>query len=468
MKSKAIYILLASTLLGACQDKFTDLNPVSQRNVNAFYKTPEDMVVAINAAYKTLQLNGTYNNSYWIVQEMRSDNTDPGSDQTGQGAELAVIDNFNEIATSDPITAAYTDSYLGISRANLVLSRIDAVTMPDADKARIKGEALFIRSLLYYNLAVSFGNIPLVLTEVTSLEEGRQQVQVPAETVYQQLIVDLKQAEEGLLIKYDKANTGRATKGAAATLLAKIYLTTGDKKSAETVLRRIVSTYGYSLVKPYAKLWGVENENNAESIFEVQFKGGGTNTGNAFTNAFSPTLLHTTGDYKNRPTNNLIQAFEPGDERFLASLDTSYVNNQGVVVTNSKNNARFVVKYGRTNAFNETDASNNFIVLRYADVLLLLAEALGESPEAYDLINQVRNRAGLGNINVATPGTFADKLLHERRVELAFENHRWADLLRFGKAKEVLQAQGKPNPRLFFLLPQRELDINPNFKQNTL
>lgn len=126
---------------------------------------------------------------------------------------------------------------------------------------------------------------------------------------------------------------------------------------------------------------------------------------------------------------------------------------------------RFIIKYGKENAFNENDASNNFVVLRYADVLLMLAEALGESEEAYGYINQVRARAKLSPINAATAGTFADKLLQERRVELAFENHRWADLLRFGKAAEILKAQGK-TARLLYLIPQRELDINSSFKQN--
>ncbi|TDE18515.1 RagB/SusD family nutrient uptake outer membrane protein [Dyadobacter psychrotolerans] len=470
MKLKNIYIPIAASLIGAgvlmsCGDSFTDLSPISQRNVNLFYNTAGDMNTAINAAYKTLQLNGTYNQSYWITQEMRSDNTDQGPDGTGLGADLTVIENFVENSTSELVTLAYTDSYLGIARSNIVLSRLDAVDMPSADKERIRGEALFLRSLFFYNLAVSFGNIPLPLTEAKSVDEGKALPQVPAADVYKQLIPDLIKAESGLLVKYDAANVGRATKGAAATLLAKVYLAAGDKKSAETVLRRIIASYGYSLVPNYANLWGLANKNNVESIFEVQFKGGATGTGNAFTNAFSPTLKHSTGAYKNRPTQSILKEFEAGDDRFIKSMDTSYVNTQGVLVTNTKNDIRYVVKFGRENSFEETDASYNFVVFRYADVLLMLAEALGEGTEAYALINQVRARAKLAPVSATTTGTFAQKLLHERRVELAFENHRWADLLRFGVAKDVMLAQGK-TIRPLFLIPQRELDINKSYKQN--
>jgi len=470
MKFKKTSIQLVTSVLGAaallsCGEGFTDLSPASQRNVNQFYSTAGDLNTAIIAAYKVLQANGTYNQSYWITQEMRSDNTDQGSDGTGLGAELTVIDNFTENATSEFVTAAYTDSYLGIARSNIVLSRIDGVDIAEAEREQIRGEALFLRSLFFYNLAVSFGNIPLPLTEAKSAAEGNTLPQVPAADVYKQLIPDLIKAEAGLPLKYDATKVGRATKGAAATLLAKVYLIAGDKKSAETVLRRIVASYGYSLLPNYANLWGLANKNNAESIFEVQFKGGGTGTGNAFTNAFHPTLKHTTGAYKNRPTQDVLKAYEPGDDRFLKSMDTSFVNAQGVIQTNTKNDARYIVKFGRENAFDENDASYNFVVFRYADVLLMLAEALGEGTEAYALINQVRARAKLAPISAATAGTFAQKLLHERRVELAFENHRWADLLRFGVAKEVMLAQGK-TIRPLFLIPQRELDINKAYKQN--
>ena len=144
MKQKTIYLLtvLAGVLL-SCGKDFTDLNPVTQRNVNGFYQTANDMIAAINAAYKVLQANGTYNQSYWIMHEMRSDNTDQGPDGTGLGAELTVIENFSEIATSEIVTAAYTDSYLGIARCNIILSRIDGIAMDATLKERVRGEALF-------------------------------------------------------------------------------------------------------------------------------------------------------------------------------------------------------------------------------------------------------------------------------------------------------------------------------------
>ncbi|WGQ11322.1 RagB/SusD family nutrient uptake outer membrane protein [Pedobacter gandavensis] len=457
MKKKLIYILISAGILSSCGKEFTDLNPISQRNVNAFYKTSDDMVIAVNAAYKALQMNGAYNQSYWILNEMRSDNTDGGADNTGLGADLNAIDNFNEnAATAELITSSYLDSYVGISRCNIVLSRIEEVPMDQNLKNRVKGEALFLRSLFYYNLAVNFGRIPLVLKEIT-VEEGKSYPQLPASEVYKQLVADLATAEGFLDVKYTGNNVGRATKGAAATLMGKIYLTMGDKASAVAPLRR-VKTYGYSLVPTYDKLWGIANKNNVESIFEVQYKGGGTNTGNAFTNAFSPLMIQSTGAYKNRPTAEMQAAYEPNDKRFAISMNP---------INGPLNAGRFILKYGTTTAYNEGDADYNFVVLRYADALLMLAEALGEGTEAYDLIYEVRFRAGLNRIDSSTPGTFAEKLLKERRVELAFENHRWPDLLRFGKAAEVMKAQGK-TPRLLFLIPQRELDINNTYTQNPI
>ncbi len=458
MKNQITYLTLLCCLLFGCSKDFTDLNPISQRNVKSFYKNTDDMIIAVNAAYKALQMNGTYNQSYWVMNEMRSDNTDGGADITGLGADLNIIENFNEnAATSELVTTAYLDTYVGISRCNVVLGNVEGVAGDETLKNRIRGEALFLRSLFYYNLAVNFGRVPLVLKEI-SVEEGKDYPQASAAEIYKQLAADLEQAEGFLPIKYGASDVGRATKGAAATLLAKVYLTMGNKAAAEPVLRRIISGYGYVLVPTYDKLWGLANENNVESIFEVQFKGGGKNTGNAFTNAFSALLIQNTGAYKNRPTAEMEAAYETNDQRKAISMNP---------LNGPLNAARFILKYGTTTAYNEGDADYNFIVLRYADVLLMLAEALGETTESYGLINQVRLRAGLAAISPATPGTFADKLLHERQVELAFENHRWPDLLRFGKAVEMMKIQGK-TARLLFLIPQRELDINRNYTQNPL
>ncbi len=468
MNTKIIYIAFFLCFLGACSEDFTDLAPISQRNVQNFYKTATDMEVAVNAAYSVLLKSGTYNESYWIMQEMRSDNTDQGPGSTGLARERTVIEEFQEISTSELVTNAYIDSYLCISRCNIVVDRIEGVEMDQSLKDQLTGEVLFLRSLMYYHLAVAFGNVPLILTETRSVEEGNDHLQVSADVIYNQIIQDLAEAESLLPVSYSGSNIGRATRGAAATLLAKAHLTVNDNSAAETVLRRIVSDYGYSLVPDYNDLWGVENENGSESIFEIQFQGGAVGTGNGFTNDFSPlpALQTSVGAYRNRPTRDLLAAYEPNDERLFASMDTSYIDAQGMLLTNTADDVRFIVKYGTDNPFNEGDAPNNFIVLRYADVLLMLAEAIGESDEAYSLINQVRTRAGLGPIDAATPGTFDEKLLQERRVELAFENHRWADLKRFGVAITVMQAQGKA-ANLLFPIPQREIDLNPEtFMQN--
>lgn len=455
MKIKYIVGVFVLAGLFSCTEDFTDLAPISQRNAGNFYNTASDMEVAVNAIYNSLKSSGCYNQSYWVMQELRSDNTFWAA--TGLAEEITVFDVFEDIPTSNVTEAAWTASYEGIGRANIVLNRIDPIQMDAGLKNQYIGEALFLRSLYYYHLAVAFGNIPLVLTETNSVAEGLAHTQVNAAAVYTQLISDLTTAESNLPVSYGSSDQGRATKGAAATLLAKVQLTTGDKGGAQTTLGRVMG-YGYGLVPNYSNIWGVDNEYNSESIFEVDFTGGLVNQGNNFTSAFNGDLSGSvTSGLRNVPEQDLVDDYEAGDQRLAASIAGTTMTATG-----------WTIKYGTTNAFNDDDGPNNWVVFRYADVLLMMAEALGEGTAAYGHINTVRARAGLGPIDGNTPGTFTEKLLHERRVELAFENHRWADLLRFGVAESVMSAQGKPvSGKLLFAIPQRELDLNSNFSQNS-
>lgn len=458
-----IILSLLGILLVSCED-FTDLAPISNRNEAEFYRNADDFNVAINASYSGLQDNGVYGRAYWTMFEMRSENTDQGPDATGLARQYTEINNFTEDPLNETVTSAWVSSYKVIANSNVILNRIESVEMDNSIKERITGEALFLRSLMYYHLAVAYGNIPL---QLTPFNPGDELNQVDANTVYAQLILDLEKAENLLPVSYSSSEKGRATKGAAATLLAKVQLIVGQDDAAEVVLRRIINSYGYRLLDNYADLWGSENENNDESIFEVQFVSGGLGQGSSFTNDFSPSAFLQTGSGfgRNRPTPALVNSFDSQDERFEASIGTSYINAQGVEIM-----ANHIRKY-ESNPSSENDSDVNFIVFRYADVLLMLAEALGESEESYQLINQVRARAGLTGINTNTPGTFEKKLLLERQLELAFENHRWADLKRFNSEREVFQfAEDVVDPedvRELFFIPQREMDINPNFVQNS-
>jgi hypothetical protein len=378
-----------------------------------------------------------------------------GAGASGLSASLEDIDKFREITTATEISNCWADSYKGIARCNIILDKIDAAEIDVNLKNQFKGEALFIRSLLYYNLAVLFGNIPLQLTDISS-PSAMTVNQVPAAEVYKQILADLIKAEAFLPAAYTGANIGRVTSGAVDALLGKIYLTTGVKSSATTYFRKVISSQKYSLVSDYAKLWGVANENNSESIFEVQFKTGGQGEGSGFLEYFASILGRSGGvgggNSNMTITSDMLAAYPSGDLRYNKSLyknsilpDTSYVKKYlGIQST----------------AF---DGDNNWVVFRYADVLLMLAEALGETAESYTYINAVRARSGLPAISSATSGTYETKLLAERRVEFAFENQRWQDLLRFGVAKTVMAKHlsiTEATVRLFYPIPQKEIDVS--------
>jgi starch-binding outer membrane protein, SusD/RagB family len=458
MKAKITVFILALFVV-SCGDDFTNLAPISQRNVDNFFTNANDFELALNGAYSALHLSGMYSQSHWVMFEMRSDNTDQGPDVTGLANELAVVHIFNENPLNAFVGEMYRDHYVMINRTNVILGRLDGITMNQVQRDHIRGQALFLRSLAYYNLALAFSNVPLILTEITDINQRITQSNKQA--ILQQVATDLATAEGLLPQSFPAAQRGRATKGAAAALLGKVHLTLGNRAEAATVLRRVL-TMGYSLVPDYANLWGVQNKNNAESIFEVQYRSGGLGTGSPFTNYFSPSplLQNGLGNARNRPTESMWEAYEPGDLRRDISMARTYINPS----TNAVVEALHILKY-RSEPFQNNDSNINWPVLRYADVLLMLAEAIGETPEAYGYINQVRQRAGLTPINAGTPGSFTDKLLQERRVELAFENHRWPDLLRFDRARPAMQSIGL-NAKLLFPIPQREIDVTPGFVQN--
>lgn len=477
MKTLKSLLLIVSvfTLLVSCGDDFTVLAPQSERNVENFYKTDTDFITGINGAYAGLAGDDAYGRAYALALEMRSDNFANGGGATGLAESLLRINHFTELTTAPEVEDTWAGGYEIIARTNTILNRLENVTLDNpALGERIRGEALFIRSLVYYNLAVIFGNIALQLDEVTSPNVDINQVS--ADVIYNQIAGDLAEAENLLPDSYDGANVGRATSGAAATLLGLVHLTNGNDGEAANALRRVVNSGNYTLLPNYADLWGAANENNAESIFEIQYKAGGQGTGSSFTEYFSPDFSISGGvGGGNAPqtlTDDALAAFEEGDGRYFGGSFGYTTPDDPEAEPNE-----YLSKYDGVQ-FDAFDADNNFVVFRYADVLLMLAEALGDTPEAHGLINQVRERAGLTTPFESLPGTFEEKLLLERRREFVGENKRWPDLKRFGVARQVLAAQLSEEEnlsytaddiRLLYPIPQREIDSAPGeLEQNPL
>lgn len=442
---KLILTLLLPLLFISCSEDFTVLGPISERNVVNYYKTQTDFEVAINGAFDALQSNGTFGVKYVLFMEMRADNTANGGGATGLAETLEDIDTFGEIPTASELNDSWIASYDGIARANTIISRIDAVTFTSDDvKNRIKGEAHFIRSMLYYHLAVIFGNVPLVTAEVTA-PQNMNLNQVSADQVFAQIATDLT-AAEGLL-----PTTGRVSSGAAAALLGRVYLQAGDNASAVAPLKRVVASNVYSLEANYADIWGPANEGSSEILFQVEFMSGNVGEGSSFTDMYTASGVAGGvggGVAPQTVTQDFIDSYEAGDLR------------QGATLSESATVEKF-----EDNPTSPFDSDVNWVEIRYAEVLLNLAEAVGEGAEGYGYINQVRARAGLAAIDGTTPGSYNDKLLHERRIELAFENKRWPDLLRHGKAKSVMASHlsiGEGSVTLLFPIPQSQIDVAPD------
>lgn len=491
-RKKIYYFLLIGVGLSSCGKDFLNLNPETALNGENFYRNESEINQAVNGAYNKLVDIGRVN--LWIFGEMRSDNTTYQYNSTDRGHEhREFVDQFLVSATGESLWQFWEQSYQGIARSNDVLGNIDKISMSDDKKRQYIGEVKFLRAFYYFNLVRQYGGVPLKTISTRSPEEANSEGRATEEDVYALIVSDLQESASNLAgIIYGSIDKGRVTEGAARTMLAKVYLTQKKYDLAETELRK-VTNLGYQLHKDYAANFDPKTKNGIESIFEIQYLGSNAalfsdfmyrfaphNSGSAVTNDPQSNLAVESG--WNIPTNDLISLYEQDDLRKDKSIGYyNYTNTSGQNVSVpyvKKYNFGFVER-GRTDV--------NFPILRYSDVLLMLSECINElsgpTAEAISLLDQVRSRAGLDNANISSKEQLRNAIWNERRVELAFENHRWYDLVRTGDAVNIMKSHGLEEKssgghiplnaynvtqnNLLLPIPQKEVDLN-NLQQNPL
>jgi hypothetical protein len=448
-----------------CKESFLELAPVSNPNADNFYKTKTDFDLATNAAYNTLYTVYHPQGPVSYAGELMSDNVTIFN-ISGNQADKWQFRDYSLAPANTMVYQFWQDFYKSLYNINIILSKIETAELDAAYKSQVQGEMLFLRSLYYFNMVRIWGDVPLVTAPVTAAESYNI-LRAPSAEIYAQIIKDLADAKSKLAAT--SAIAGRATKGAAQTLLGKVYLTSGDKTNAAKELKEVYDSKKYELLPSYASLWDVKNKNTKESIFEIQYLGGAaTNPYSNYYLEFFPNsnALGFYGAGMNQVVDDLWNEYEKGDTRKEASIDTGFTDAKGNFTA-----ARFPKKWTDKTAplINQSIASNNnFIVLRYADLLLLLTEATGD---VYYL-NQVRKRSNLplyGETGYPAKYSTVDLALeHERRVELAFEFHRWFDLKRTNRALPVLTQKGKSvtQDKLILPIPNIVRDQNAKITQN--
>jgi starch-binding outer membrane protein, SusD/RagB family len=444
-----------------------------------FYQSEEDALSAVNAVYDVLGSVNQYSSYLWLIQDIGSD--DCNARATLNDPNLHEFNSYAIQPTNNYLARIWQGSYLGISRANVVLEKVPSINMDTAVKERILGEAMFLRGLFYFNLVRLFGDVPLVLAPVSSdlNPEEIYPFRAPVNDVYNQVIEDFTLAAEKLPVRYTNSNDkGRATRGAALGILSKVYLTTKDWTKAATAAATVIESKEYSLHADYASNFKEANKNGKESVFEVQFYKKVTTENSQMVISGLPSIpgLFNAGVEIMLPTEDLMNSFDSSDYRKSVTFFSEYW---------SYTFEPHIWKYWDQVAYKPaaTSASGaDFMVMRYSEVLLIYSEALNEAnggptTEAYDAINEVRARARNGNTaalpDIAGLGQddFRTAVLNERRHEFVNEGQRWYDLVRTGTLIESVKRAkgGAANPtadNYIFPIPQRERDINKNLTQN--
>lgn len=472
---KKYIILIASVLMfGSCND-FLELAPEHQINEQVFYRTAEDFETALIGTYAPWQ--DLHESALIRMGELTTDNAEiTWSSPTTNESEL---DENAVTSTNGFVGSVWSVGFQTVSRCNNILNRIEGAQIDETLKSQYKAEAMFLRAYSYFYLVRFFGDLPIIERSFTSPNEVAEfdMTRRPAEEVYQVIIDDLTTAA-GLFQIHDLPKS-RASVGAAKTLLGKVYLRRGEWSLAADVLKEVIDMNQYSLMPDYKTLFTNNNDNLAESIFEIPYISGDIGEGNGFSSIFTPPRFdmaifpgNMQGSGRVMPTLDMVNAYEPGDLRRKASIGDSVR-----LVTGDYAKERYGLKFVDFTVGLSGDGGINFTALRYADVLLMYAEALNELNDtgtAEDYLNLIRDRADLPPVDGLTKEEFRLALEHERRVEFFLEGHRWHDLVRTGRALEVINAYWEARGLSFSLepyellmpIPSREISIDPNLDQN--
>ena len=472
---RIIPVLLFLVCFSSCK-KFLELHPENQISTETFYTKQADFENALVGAYSTLR--GMYSGSTTLYAlELSTDNTEIS--WSSPTVDEMQFDQNAVTSTNGQVRTIWNTCLYTIARCNIILNRIDAVDFNAAAKDKIKGETKFLRAYSYFFLVRLFGNVPVTNSEFSSPEEiqAADLTLKPKEQVYEVIIADLTDAETLLTAELNSDKT-RASRGTAKTLLGKVYLTMHDWDKAAGKLKEVIDLNQYSLVQNYKSLFTNGNNNLAESIFEMQFVAG-KSLGNNYSAVFTPAITsmalfsnNLQGSGRITPTLDLMNAYESGDNRKPAS-----VNDSVTLISGKKAYSRYGLKFVDFKATDLADGTVTYTILRYADVLLMYAEALneqGNTATALDYITPVRARAGLSPLTVQDQAGLRLAIEKERRVEFLYEGQRWFDLVRTGRAQAVMNAHYASQGLNFTLedyelllpIPQNEIDLNPALTQN--
>jgi starch-binding outer membrane protein, SusD/RagB family len=459
---KLITIIFAGTAFFTSCTKNIDRLPLNNVAVQDYYTTAAEIQTALNGCYAGLRSTIA---EEWKLTELRSDIAIMGNagSKSVPNRELSDLDQF---IPSTSLTAIYTywsANYANIRNLNMILDALDInydqtagaltvgtsskVTMTSAELKELSSQVAFLRAYHYFNMVRLYGGVFLVHEPIT----GQQAIgmnRVSVNDIYKLIIADLQHAStNGVSLNYTAfasansgANLGKANAWSAKALLAKVYLTLDRKSDAITLLNDVISNSGYGLITagltPYADVFSVSNEMNKEILFAIRYKAGGIGLGSPWPNAFAPELSGTA------VVNGDGSGFNNGAYEFenqYSATDTRKSFTMGIWPTATtaitSTSRRLYPKKHITPVTLKNDGENDWIVLRFADVILMLAEAQGYSQASLNLINQTRTRAGVTTpltlTTVPTPQSFADSLSRERKLEFAFENVRWFDMLRY-------------------------------------
>jgi hypothetical protein len=483
---KKISVLFLIFHLFSCNGEL-DTQLQGQYTTETFFKTKEHAILALNATYKIASFNST-NNLLWVFGDVASDDTVKGGND-GDQSDVAFIDNFTANPDNGAIEALWKHYYEGIARANNVIYYVPNIEMDVVLKNQIVGEAKFLRAYYYYHLVNVYGKIPLRLTPALNIND----LSIPVsdvQEIYQQIEKDLLDAAQSLPVVHPVSELGRATKGAAFGLLSKVYLFQQKWDLALSTANQL-DGLGYVLSPIYRNNFDVTKENNLESIFEIQHLAGQIPATGSYTNQyFSPNVLN--GYFFNAPTLDFVNEFEKTAASISDPRLDYTVGRQGNLWLDSQ---PYSIDWSPATGFLDKkmaqkvglepigDGGLNYVFMRYAEILLIKAEALNElnqGSEALIPLNQVRKRAresylfdneliGFGSIpndllpavTTSNQNALRQAIQHERRVELGLEFHRYYDILRYGKAyAEANLLNFNYEKNRYFPIPQSEVDTN--------